>query len=109
MCGQRKKVDTSNFPGATAIIADYWDLHTNARASMGGHFWHRAFGHQTVQHMVKENEITVEHPGNSTARKWIDYRDLGATMIDWSGAMQLINHALYMAEHTFHLVKHGRE
>lgn len=92
--------------GATAIIGDYWDPDRKASASMEGYLWDRVFGHQTLRYMVQENEITIEAPGNATAKEWKDYRDWGATMLDVDRAIHLIEHALYMAEHTFHLARH---
>lgn len=87
--------------GAAAIIADYWDPDQKASASMEGYFWDRVFDHQTLRYMVEESEITIEPPGDATAKKWKDYRDFGATTIDLDRAVHLIDHALYMAEQTF--------
>lgn len=89
--------------GATAIVADYWDSTLNASTSMEGYFWDRVLGHQTLRYSVELSEITIEPPGNATAKTWWDYRDHGATMLDLERAMRLIDHALYMAKHAFRL------
>lgn len=90
--------------GATAIVADYWDAHEKDSLSMDGYFWDRILsGFQTLRYTLQEDDIVIEFPGNATARTWRDIRDYGATMIDLERAMRLIDRALYMAEHTFHI------
>lgn len=90
--------------GATAIVADYWDAHEKDSLSMDGYFWDRILsGFQTLRYTLQEDDIVVEAPGNATARTWRDIRDYGATMIDLERAMRLIDRALYMAEHIFHI------
>ena len=90
--------------GATAIIADIWHPYDKTSVSLDGHIWDRILsGHQTLRYSVRENEIMIEPPGNATAKTWWDYRDYGATMIDLDRAMHLIDRALYMAEHVFHI------
>jgi hypothetical protein len=92
--------------GATAIVADYWDADENASLIMDGHFWDRIIsGHQTLRYSVKESDIVIESPGNATAKRWADYKDYGATMLDLEQAMQLVDRGLYMAQHAFDIEK----
>jgi hypothetical protein len=90
--------------GATAIVADYWDVNENASVNMDGWFWDRIIsGHQTLRYSVKESDIVIEPPGNATAKRWTDYKDYGATMLDLERAMHLIDRGLYMAEHVYNI------
>jgi hypothetical protein len=92
--------------GATAIVADYWDVDENASLMMDGHFWDRIVsGHQTLRYSVRESDIVIEVPGNATANRWTDFKDYGATMLDLEQAMRLIDRGLYMAQHAFNIEK----
>jgi hypothetical protein len=92
--------------GATAIVADFWHPFEKKSVSLDGYFWDRILsGHQTLRYTVQESEIVIQPPGNATAKTWWDYRDHGAVMINLERAMRLIDHALYTAEHEFHIEK----